>query len=120
MPMLRRAFVSLALYAVALAIDAAPPPREAARIERLIQHVEAMTDVKFIRNGTEYSSADAGKFLRGKLDYLADKVHTAQDFIDLVATKSGSSGQPYLIRLADGRVIPAAQLLGNELKRMGR
>jgi hypothetical protein len=118
--LLRRAFVLVVLGAAALVTNAAPPPREAARIERLIQHVEAMTEVKFIRNGTEYSSADAGKFLRGKLDYLADKIHTAQDFIEQVATRSGSSGQPYLIRLADGRVIAAAQLLGDELKRMGR
>jgi len=118
--MLRRAFVFALLGPAALITNAAPPQREAARIERLIQYVEAMTDVKFIRNGTEYSSADAAKFLRGKLDYLADKIHTAQDFIEQVATKSGSSGQPYLIRLADGRVIPTAQFLGDELKRMGR
>jgi hypothetical protein len=118
--MLRRAFLFAMAGAVALPALAQPSPAEAARIERLIQFVESKADIKFIRNGSEYSCTDAGKFLRGKLDHMGKNLHTAQEFIDQIASKSSTSGEPYLIRHADGRVMPAAKFLGDELKRMGR
>jgi hypothetical protein len=88
------------------------------RIERLIRYVENQKDMKFVRNGSEYSCADAGKFLRGKLDAMGGEVTTAREFIDRIATKSSMSGRPYHVKFADGRLMPAAQFLGEELKRI--
>ena len=103
---------------LALTARAAPPPHEQSRIERLIRFVEMQKDMTFVRNGSEYSCADAGKFLRGKLESMGAEVTTAREFIERIATKSSMSGQPYHVKFADGKMIPAAQFLADELKRM--
>lgn len=105
------------LLPVARAGDAMPAP-EKHRVERLIAYVESRTDVAFVRNGTAYSSRDAASFLRGKMDHMGDGVMTAQQFIDRIASRSSTSGEPYMIRHADGRMEHSARFLGDELKRM--
>jgi len=97
---------------------AAPPPLEQARIDKLIHHVETQQGMKFIRNGTEYTCTQAAKFLRGKMDSMGGEVTTAREFIDRIATKSSMSGRPYHVRFSDGQLVPAAQFLGEELKRL--
>ena len=97
---------------------AAPPPHEQARIDKLIRHVETQKGMTFIRNGTEYSCADAARFLRGKMESMGAEVSTAREFIDRIATKSSMSGKPYQVRFSDGRQVPAAKFLGDELKRL--
>lgn len=116
----RRALVLMALALAGSPARAAPSAIEAARIERLIQSVEAQHQAKFIRNGTAYSCQDAARFLRAKLDKMGEHVGTAGQFIDQIASRSSTSGQAYLIRFSDGRTIPAAQFLGDELKRIDR
>ena len=116
--MLRRCLLIGAVSMVAMAAHAAPPAHELSRIERLIRFVESQKDMIFIRNGSEYSSADAGKFLRGKMEAMGSEVTTARDFIERIATKSSMSGKPYHVKFADGRMIPAAQFLAEELKRI--
>lgn len=106
------------LGAVAAQAMAGVSPVEKARIDRLIQFVESRKDVKFIRNGAVYSSADAAKFLRGKFDKMGEHVNTAVEFIDQIAAKSSTSGQVYLIRFSDGHTEPSAKFLSDELQRM--
>jgi len=108
------------LGGVSLRAMAALSPAEAARIEHLIRYVEAQQQVKFVRNGTGYSCQEAALFLRGKLDKMGANVTTAAQFIDQIASRSSTSGQAYLIRHADGKTVPAAQFLNEELKRMDR
>ncbi|HEX3140234.1 MAG TPA: DUF5329 family protein [Rhizobacter sp.] len=117
--MRRRALLGLAVLA-ATVVNAAPPPAEQARIERLIQYVESQKDIRFVRNGGVYSSKDAAKFLRGKFNKMGEHVGTAQQFIEQIASRSSTSGEPYLIRHADGREVSAAKFLGDELARMDR
>ncbi len=116
----RRFLVSMTSLMAFGAAAAAPPPHEQTRIEKLIRFVETQQDMKFIRNGTEYSCADAGKFLRGKLESMGKEVTTARDFIERIATKSSMSGKPYQVKFADGRTMPASQFLHEELKRLDR
>ena len=116
--MFRRIFLVGLMAVFALAAQADPPPHEQTRIERLISFVESQKDMKFIRNGTEYSCADAGKFLRGKLESMGKEVTTAREFIERIASKSSMSGQPYQVKFADGRMMPASQFLHEELKRL--
>jgi hypothetical protein len=116
--MFRRCFLAAAVWMLAMVAEAAPPPHEQSRIERLIAFVESQKDMKFIRNGTEYDCADAAKFLRGKLEATGGEITTAREFIERIASKSSMSGQPYHVKLADGRLMPAAQFLGDELKRI--
>ena len=110
--------LSVLMLASAGSSAAAPPPHEQARIDKLIRHVETQKGMTFIRNGTEYSCADAARFLRGKMDSMGAEVTTAREFIDRIATKSSMSGKPYQVRFSDGRLVPAAQFLGDELKRL--
>ena len=116
--MFRRCFLAAAVWMLAMVAEAAPPPHEQNRIERLIAFVESQKDMKFIRNGTEYSCDDAAKFLRGKLEAMGGEITTAREFIERIATKSSMSGQPYHVKLGDGKLMTAAQFLGDELKRM--
>ena len=91
-------------------------PSETDKIERLIQRVETLRDAKFIRNGAEYDANTAGSFLKRKWDSNQARIKTAKDFIEIAATKSSTSGKPYLIRDADGKEIPSAEFLTAELK----
>ena len=121
--MMRRRFVagSLALLGMAaLPTRAAPPAQEQSRIDRLIRYVEAQKTTKFIRNGTEYTAEDAGKFLRGKLEAMGGEVTTARQFIKRIASRSSMSGQPYHVRLADGQTVLAENFLEDELQRIER
>jgi hypothetical protein len=97
-----------------------PSAGERARIERLLDALAARKDLRFVRNGKEYTAAQAADFLRGKLQWQIEKVATAQDFIAQVGTRSTSSGHVYLVRLADGRELPSAQFLAQELRRIDK
>ena len=57
-------------------------------------------------------------FLRGKWEANDAKVKTARDFIDKVASVSGSSGKPYLIRFKDGREINSREFLISALDKI--
>ena len=97
-----------------------PTAAEQARIDKLIQAVAHRTDIKFVRNGSEYSSVQAGEFLQGKLKWRLSKVSSAQDFIVQIGTRSTSSGDIYQVRLSDGRMVPSAVFLQQELERIER
>ncbi|MET0335117.1 MAG: DUF5329 family protein [Rhizobacter sp.] len=115
---MRRRVVLIGLLLAAAGVHAAPNAAELARIQRLIAYVEAQTTIRFVRNGSAYSSTDAAKFLRRKFEKMGEHVSTAQQFIDQIGSKSSTSGEAYLIRFPDGKQIPAARFLGDELKRM--
>lgn len=114
----RRLAIGCALVLLAGPALAGVSPAEQARIDRLIEFVHSRKDVKFVRNGSDYSCEDAAKFMRGKMKSMGEHVTTAQQFIEQIATKSSTTGQPYMIRFTDGKTMPSAQFLGEELKRM--
>jgi hypothetical protein len=121
--MMRRRFIagSMALLGMAaLPTRAAPPAQEQSRIEKLIRYVESQKTIRFIRNGSEYTAEDAGKFLRGKLEAMGGEVTTARQFIKRIASRSSMSGQPYHVRLADGQTLLAENFLEDELQRIER
>jgi hypothetical protein len=87
----------------------AAPPKDSGedernKIERLLEALKT-SDAVFIRNGVDYSGADAAAHLRRKWNSAGDKIKTAQQFIDELASKSSSSGKPYQIRRADGTIV---------------
>ena len=116
--MFRRRFLVSSLSLLGLKAVAAPPPHEQTRIEKLIQYIENQKGMKFIRNGSEYNCEEAGRFLRGKLDSMGDKVTTAREFIEHIGSRSSMSGKAYQVRFADGRIVPSAQFLHEELMRI--
>ena len=99
-----------------LLAQTAPAP-EKTKIEALIRRVSELQDAKFIRNGSEYDVNVAVRFLRSKWKANDKQVKSARDFIDKVASASGTSGKAYLIRYQDGREISSRDFLLAELSR---
>jgi len=94
------------------------PVTEKQKIETLINQVKSLKDAKFVRNGRSYSADNAATFLKGKWDANAADMTSAQDFVDRIASFSGTSGKPYLIRFQDGKEIKCRDYLLGELKRI--
>ena len=83
-------------------------------INHLLTYVEESNCV-FIRNGNEYNSKEAAKHIRTKNDSLMFGVKTPEEFIELAASKSMLSGQPYFVRCVDHSPMPSADWLTGEL-----
>lgn len=99
-------FTLLLTATLALALD----PQTKLEIDELITFVRT-SDVRFIRNGKEYSAAEGADHLRMKLGKAGDRVKTTDDFINGIASKSYLSGKPYLVKFPDGRTQPAGDWL---------
>jgi hypothetical protein len=111
--------------AVTLVMLAAPPAQsqdkpqsEKQKIEALIKHIEELKDAKFIRNDAEHDAKTAAKFLRGKWESDEKEIKTAKDFIEKAASKSSTSGKPYMMRLKDGKRITSREYLMEQLKKL--
>jgi hypothetical protein len=87
------------------------------KIEKLLLFVEK-SEATFIRNGSEHKATDAAKHLRMKLKKAGTRVKTARDFIDLIASKSSSSGEPYQMKFKSGAVLNTRDILYNELRKL--
>ena len=94
------------------------PNSEKQKIETLIKQVANLKDAKFVRNGSAYNADSAAVFLRRKWRANESEVKTAQDFIDKVASFSGTSGKPYLIRFKDGSESQSRDFLLAQLKKL--
>ena len=85
----------------------------------MIKQVGDLNDAHFVRNGLTYEPATAVRFLRAKWRANDAQVQTARDFIDKVASVSGTSGKPYMIRFRDGREMKSREFLLSELDKIG-
>ncbi len=94
------------------------PATEKAKIETLITHIQELKDATFVRNGSEYSAANAAKFIRAKWERNEKDIKTAADFIAKAASTSGTSGKPYLIRFKDGKETLCGEYLTAQLKKL--
>lgn len=99
-------------------IDVVVGLSETSRIEALLDAMRSSEGLVFIRNGKEYAGPEAADHLRRKWNTTADRIRTPEQFIEHLATKSSMSGDVYVIRLADGAVVPSAQWLGEQLARI--
>jgi hypothetical protein len=112
---LRRLPVILTLVLIFAAAAHGQQDLERAKIDYLIDSIAKLHDAVFIRNGTDYTSAQAADHLRLKLRNAGTRVRTAEDFITRCATGSSASGEKYRIRFADGRVVDNAVFLRQKL-----
>jgi hypothetical protein len=94
------------------------PTVERQRIEALIGAVERRADVTFIRNGRPYGAATAAQFLRGKWRSREADICSAADFIAKAASFSSTTGDPYLVRLREGREMLAAEFFRAQLAQL--
>jgi hypothetical protein len=103
--------------AVAAATAAPLPPPARAEVDRLMSKLEA-SGCDFYRNGSWHTGAEAKAHLLRKLSYLEDKnlVQTTEQFIELAASTSSISGQPYLVRCRDAPPVQSGAWLQAELR----
>jgi len=75
---------------------------------------------EFNRNGYWYSASEAKKHLITKLEYLErwSTVVSTEQFIELAASKSSVSGQPYLVRCQNAAPVSSAVWLSTRLQQM--
>ncbi|HVE66201.1 MAG TPA: DUF5329 family protein [Thermoanaerobaculia bacterium] len=114
---LRARALAILLVASSLAgaaSGATRPVAEQAKIDLLLEAVRG-SDAVFIRNGKEHSGPKAASHLRRKLAFAGGRVQTARDFITGIATRSEETGEPYRLRLPEGRVRPLAEWLTERL-----
>jgi hypothetical protein len=73
---------------------------------------------EFNRNGTWYTATDAKSHLLSKLKYLEDRgaVQTTEQFIELAASSSSMSGQPYLVRCGSGAPVQSGPWLLSQMQ----
>ncbi|MCE5977606.1 DUF5329 domain-containing protein [Pseudomonas sp. JR33AA] len=109
--------MGICLLAVILHTHVLALSQTAREITGLLDFVEH-SDCTFVRNGAEYSGPRAREHLEQKLNYLEsrNRVKSAEDFIDLAATKSSLSGRAYEVRCSGG-MEPAGIWLRRELQR---
>lgn len=107
----------ICLLAMILGLPVSALSQAAREISGLLDFVEHSA-CTFVRNGAEYPGSRARAHLEQKLNYLESKnrVKSAEDFIDLAATKSSLSGRAYEVRCPEG-VQPAGIWLHQELQR---
>lgn len=83
-------------------------------IQHLIAHVSG-SDLRFVRNGTEYTPLEAAAHMEKKYRHFRDNIETADGFIELCATKSLLSGKPYLVVDRQGNEFRTSDWLRAEL-----
>ncbi|HEX8548503.1 MAG TPA: DUF5329 family protein [Cytophagaceae bacterium] len=89
---------------------------EREKIELLLQSIKSLKDVKFERNGSVHEADAAVKLLKSKLNKVGIDNVTAQEFIEKIASKSSTSGQPYYIIYPNGSKITAGEFLKKKLQ----
>ena len=103
------------LFALAFAVLS--PAAMALTLSDEIDHLLiaiATSPCAFIRNGVTYGGEQAAGHVRDKYEYFRNKIHSAEDFIALAATKSELTGRPYLVQCG-ATTMPAADWLKREL-----
>jgi hypothetical protein len=112
--------VSFLIGALSLCAAAHGQPLAQNREEvvHLLEYVEH-SKCQFNRNGTWHESRDARQHLQKKYDYLDRKglAPDAESFIERAASLSSVSGRAYEVRCADGKAMPSASWLNDELAR---
>jgi hypothetical protein len=100
--------VILLLLAMAPA-KADPLSDEIAHLIDFVRH----SSCTFIRNGSDYTGAEAADHIQAKYEHFKDEIKTVEDFIDRAASRSLMSGEPYQVRCA-GKTIAAADWIRTE------
>jgi len=71
---------------------------EQLRIDALLTAIDRESSLIFIRNGSEHTAQEAVSHLKLKLRRAGDRISTAEEFINHLATGSSFSKKPYLVR----------------------
>lgn len=91
---------------------------EVEKIEYLIQKIR-LSNLTFIRGGSEYNSVDAADHLQMKWNNAGKgRINTTDRFIKYIATKSSLLGTPYYIKDLSGQKIKSSDWLKAQLNQL--
>ena len=85
-------------------------------ITHLLSFIET-SECTFIRNGKEYQSQNARKHIQQKYEYLHNRITNAEEFIQYTASRSSTSGEPYIV-VCENREMTTADWLTEELEKL--
>ncbi len=88
-------------------------------IGQLIEHIQA-SDCRFNRNGSWYEPVEAADHLNKKYRYVQKRglVDTAEDFIEIAATRSSISGKEYVVQCEGAKPRKSADWLTGVLAQL--
>jgi hypothetical protein len=94
-------------------------PAARAEIDALLSRLE-VSACEFNRNGTWHPATEAKSHLLRKLKYLEDRgaVQSTEQFIELAASTSSTTGQPYLVKCGNGAPVQSGTWLLSQLQTM--
>lgn len=113
-------FLGLLVATILLGIAPPAPTYAVTESREEIAHLlnfVASSPCTFIRNGMAYPAAEARVHLERKYAALKDRIRTAEDFINLAASRSSVSGEPYRVRCHPGGEQETSAWLRSELLR---
>ena len=105
---LRCAWLGFVFLMLAPILASAAPNTQSPDIDALIARVAQARDVVFIRNGSDHTAVEAAAHLQRKLAAAHGRITTAEQFIDVLATRSSWTGIAYRVRFADGHEVESA------------
>ena len=113
-----RQLIGMLGLAVFCSVSAAEPLTGGvkAEIDALLSKLQT-SGCQFNRNGTWYTSSEAKEHLARKLEYLEGKatISSAEQFIDLAASRSSSTGKAYLVKCGSEAAVESKLWLGSQL-----
>jgi hypothetical protein len=116
-----RLLLALVLGCIFTVTGVAAPLSPAVRteIDALISKLEA-SGCEVNRNGTWYAGAEAKSHLLRKLSYLEERgsVQSTEQFIELAASSSSTTGQPYLVKCGSAAPVQSGEWFSSQLKAM--
>ena len=104
----------LALLLATTPASSAPTAQTEQTIQHLIDYVSG-SDLTFVRNASEYTPQEAAGHMLKKYHHFRDDIDSAEDFIDLCASKSLLSGKAYQVIDSKGNVLRTSDWLRDEL-----
>ena len=87
---------------------------EPAKILYLVTQLK-LSPYQFERNESIYDGGKAASHLLMKYSAVRDRIETAEQFIDYIASRSSKSGRPYHVLDANGKRYLSHDVLINEL-----
>lgn len=116
----RRHIAAIVLAAWSCVSLAAPTPAPVrSEIDALLDRLQS-SGCQFNRNGTWHDGAKAKEHLLNKLKYMERKgtVQSTEQFIELAASASSSSGKPYQVKCGAAEPVQSRQWLNDELAKL--
>jgi len=98
------------------AVRAATPQIASTEIDALLEVVEH-SDCEFYRNGSWYDGKAAQSHLRQKYELLAgaNRIQSAEDFINKAASRSSLSGRAYVVQCIGSKATSSSDWLRRAL-----